>query len=175
MAMILIVGDKGSGKTLTAVEYAYQESKRGKIVLSNIKLNFPHRRLTQSQIKDVMQQKFLKNCVLLLDEIHTITDSRRSMTKKNIQWSYLYTQSRKRGVDIVATTQREMQVENRFRINCDYFVLCTQIQISPAKFMISERWIHSATGRVKIRFNRHPERSFNHYNTNEIVYYDWDS
>lgn len=58
---------------------------------------------------------------MLLSEAHVFMDSRRFATKGNIAASYLFTQSRKRSVDIVWDSQKEHQVDKRLRDLTDYF------------------------------------------------------
>ena len=172
--MYLVSGSKGSGKTLTATLYAYEAYKKGRVVVSNIKLSFPHERLNKHEIQSIMKQGNLRNCFLLLDEVHTITDSRRSMSKKNVDWSYFFTQSRKLGVDIMATTQRVGQVDVRYRLNTDIFVGCRKVQITPFQFVITQEWEFADTGRTMTLIEAHPEKAFKLYDTDEIVFYKWD-
>lgn len=174
MGMTLITGRKGSGKTLSAVGYAYDCYNQGRTVYSNIGLKFPHKRLTRKEVQNIMKQNQLQDCVFLIDEIHTITDARRSMTKRNVNWSYFFTQSRKRGVDIIATTQREEQVDLRYRLNCDYFMDCEKRQLTPHKFVIIEHWYCPDTNNKFKKINKHPENVFKIYSTDEIVFYDWE-
>ena len=169
--MYLFTGSRGSGKTLSVVSKVYECHKRGMKVYSNIKLKFPHEKLTPAMLSQIMSQKFLTNCCILLDELHTITDSRRSMKGLNIEWSYFFTQSRKRNVEVFATTQREMQVDVRYRNNCDFIVNCQKRDLSPRKFVIVETWFNLDSERERKYLNSEPEKTYSLYDTNEIVYY----
>lgn len=175
MAMYLVIGAKGSGKTLSAVKYAHDAHVKGRTVYSNIRLNFPHVKLTRAMLTQILEQQCLTDAFVLLDELHTIADSRRSMTKRNIDWSYFFTQSRKRGVDIMATTQREMQVDVRYRLNSDTYIYCKKVQFSPRDFIIVETWVQAESGYSRVKVNRKPKDSFKLYDTNELVYYRWDA
>lgn len=179
MSQILIHGRKGSGKTLLAVKLAYESFLEHRDVYSNIKLEFPHTPLTFDMIQTIMKQECLQNAFLLIDEIHTIADSRRSMSKQNVSWSYFFTQSRKRGVDIVATTQYVGQVDLRYRNNCEYLIKVEKIiipteDIAVRKFINSMTW-YEPDGKVRcVKYLKNPEKYFKLYDTMEIIYYDWN-
>jgi len=176
MTQILIHGRKGSGKTLLAVQHAYEAYLEKRVVYSNIKLNFPHKALTQDMIKDIMKQEYLHDAFLLIDELHTITDSRRSMRKHNIDWGYFFTQSRKRDVDLVATTQFIGQVDVRYRNNCDYLIECNKIFLRGKhlrRFVIANKWWRPDGELVYTKLLKEPHVYYKLYDTNELVYYDW--
>lgn len=179
MTQILVHGKKGSGKTLYCVKNAYEAYKEGRTVYSNIRLKFSHIPLTKDMIESIMKQDSLQHCFILIDELHTIADSRRSMTKNNINWGYFFTQSRKRGVDIMATTQFPGQVDLRFRNNCDYVIEINKILISrqlrDVRFIVAATWRNTIGQCINTKFMRNPEEYYKLYDTNEIVYYDWQA
>lgn len=59
--MIFGIGGKlSSGKTVTAVRYAYDEGKKGKKVISNIKLFFP-KKIEVIYLNNTDTIEFIKN------------------------------------------------------------------------------------------------------------------
>lgn len=117
--IILYVGDFGSGKTRGAVQGAGQRWKEGLQVYSNIALNFPYKSVAEVNLKTD-----IANCILLLDEIHTVVDSRRSGSGESLNWTYLFTQTRKARCDVIGTSQFASQVDVRFRNFIDLLVVC---------------------------------------------------
>lgn len=114
----VFIGNLGSGKTLSMVYHGYKEFLKGRKIYSNFNLDFEHEKLTFKMIKDyVKTSNQLKNCVLLLDELHILIDSRSSF--KNKLLTYFILQTRKRGVDLYGTTQFFGQVDVRLRNACN--------------------------------------------------------
>jgi len=128
--IILVDGNRGMGKTLTAVKEAYAFGTKGYKILSNLKLDFPDKNIEWEtyRMKDVMDyaksKNELKDIVVLMDELQILLDSRMSMTKRNILISYFLMQTRKRNVHIIGTTQYLHQVDKRIRSTCDMFISC---------------------------------------------------
>ena len=99
------------------VEYTYLKSK----VMANLKLSFKHEIIDVKELIEL--NKNLKNSAIGIDELHTICDSRRSGTPKNILMSYFVLQSRHRSVNFYYTDQFEHQVEKRIRENTDIKII----------------------------------------------------
>ena len=177
MTMFLFHGKKGSGKTLNAVKCLYEKYKEGRTIYSNIHLNFPHKPITKEVLNEILKQNFLSEAVIFLDEVHTIVDCRRSMTGNSIKFGAFFTQSRKRNVDVIGTTQFIGQVDIRFRNNCDYFLEHKKIyidrKIQNPKFIILVSWFDNMYNYLKPTFIKSPSDYFNLYDTNQIIYYDW--
>lgn len=110
--IILIIGPPGAGKTRKLAMLVKERYDGGQTVVSNIKFTFPFTPLASI---DLSKEPELENCVMVLDEVHTIVDSRRSMRGATLDWSYLFLQTRKMRVDIVATSQFIGQPDLRFR------------------------------------------------------------
>lgn len=117
--IILFVGEFGSGKTRGAVNSVAQRWKEGLEVYSNMHLGFPHK-----QVSEVNLKTDISNCVLLLDEIHLVADSRRSGSSENLNWTYLFTQTRKARCDVVGTTPDVGMVDARYRNFIDLLIVC---------------------------------------------------
>lgn len=120
--IILYVGPFGSGKTRGASGSTAQRWREGLQVYSNIHLAIPHKRVTEIDLKTD-----ISDCVLLLDEIHLVADSRRSGSNETLNWTYLFTQTRKARCDVIGTTQDVSQVDVRFRNFIDLLIVCEAI------------------------------------------------
>ena len=115
----------GSGKTLSMVRQAYMLYKMGKTVYSNFDLQFPHKNFTLKELMDYSKDgTTFYDAVFLIDEAHIFIDSRSSFSAKNKVLSYFITQTRKKDVYLMYTTQHFMQVDKRLRQNTDVFVEC---------------------------------------------------
>ncbi len=117
--IVLYLGRRGCGKTATMVKDAYVEYLRGRRVISNMEnINFGEY-MSNDEIKAIDKDSDIYNAVLLIDEMQIFFDSRRSMKKGNLDFSYFVQQIRKRKVDILATTQFAGTVEKRVREHTD--------------------------------------------------------
>lgn len=116
-------GAKGRGKTLTMVKDALIFHKNGKPVFSNmksIKFGLP---ITNEEILKIDKNSTLNNCVLIVDEIQTLFNARRSMKTENVKFSYFIQQIRKRNIELLATSQFSNTVDLIFRQHIDYIVM----------------------------------------------------
>lgn len=170
MPIYIFVGRMGSGKTLSAVREAWLNRHDIKTIISNVHLNrpFSYKPLTMETIKDYKNWDY-KDCLILMDETHTIIDSRLSMTKKNIMISYFLTQSRKRNCFIFCTTQNIRQVEVRLRRMADYIIECESVKKDKKLLAIRQKVIDCYNLRVIKRTTFSPEPYFRLYDTNQII------
>lgn len=118
--IILYLGARGSGKTLSMVKDAYIEYKRGRRVITNMEDVSFGEHLSNDEIKKLTKESDLYDAVLLIDEAQIFFDSRRSMKKENLNFSYFVLQTRKRNIDIYFTTQFSNTIDRRIRDNIDY-------------------------------------------------------
>ena len=169
---MLFVGSMGSGKTLSMVKMAYEYHKQGYKILSNMKLNFPHRYITSKDVQEfASNQEQLYNTVVLLDEIHIFMDSRRSGSKKNLLTSYFLTQTRKQKVKLLATTQHRHQVDRRLRDNTEAFIDCETKDIpfgDNEKVLIVVNHFNTRQSYEKMVFIGN--KYFHLYDTEEIIF-----
>lgn len=170
--IVLFVGSMGSGKTLSMVKTAYDYYKQGYKIVSNMKLNFPHRYITSQDVQEfAINQEQLYNTVVLIDEIHIFMDSRRSASKKNLLTSYFLTQTRKQKVKLLATTQHRHQVDRRLRDNTEAFVDCEIKEIpfgDNEKVLIVVNHFNTRKSYEKMVFIGN--KYFHLYDTEEIIF-----
>lgn len=147
MTIIAYIGDKGSGKTLSMVINLYNNyHKKDKTIYSNMLFNFDNAYvLDKSFYENFKNSNYsLMSCAVVIDEAHVFVDSRKAMTPRNIMFSKFITQSRKRDVDLLYTTQdvsyeRFMfsgQVELRLRKLTDVVIMCKTITYIDGKYPV---------------------------------------
>lgn len=130
--IIALTGKMGSGKTLMMTIFAHKyHSELGSKVYANYGLRFPFSPLRMSDLTDFSHD--LNNAVIAADEIHLFLDSRQSMSKKSRIISYFITQSRKRNLIFLYTTQNSHQVDKRLRANTDYVIECRNLSPKDAQ------------------------------------------
>lgn len=126
MPITIYDGGIGSGKTVSLIRDLYPLRKTQ--ILTNIGLNKKvfktYKMITLEDIKNYRNWEY-NNMTVVLDELHTLLDSRKSFTDINIILSYWFLQSRKRNVNILGTTQFIHQIEKRVRNNIDYLINCS--------------------------------------------------
>lgn len=104
--LIGIEGNIGSGKTLYAVRCAKLDSDKGIKIVTNLKLTgIPYENFDIDQFLNNESSETLKNATVILDEITVYMDCRLGSSKQNLLMGYLVLQSRKRGLNIIYTTQ----------------------------------------------------------------------
>jgi len=116
----IYLGRRGAGKTTTMIKDAYIEYKKGRRIISNMESVPFAEYMSNDQIKQINKESAIEDAVLLIDELQIFFDSRRSMKKDNLNFSYFVQQTRKRGVDILGTTQFSNTVEKRVRDHTDF-------------------------------------------------------
>ena len=130
MTIHLLLGKQGSGKTLLLVKIALQYLRKGHKIYSNIHLNFDYSALDYN---DIIECK-LNNSVVLLDEIHLLLPSRRSLSKRNTEiCDNFLSMARKQNTEIIGTTQTARKVDIRFREEADYVYQCTKYVFNDVK------------------------------------------
>lgn len=171
--IIIYLGRRGAGKTLSMVKDAYIYYMEGRRVISNMEgISFAEFK-SNDEIKAIDKNSDIDNCVLLIDELQIFFDSRRSMTKGNINFSNFVQQIRKRGVIILGTTQFSNSIDRRLRDHTD--IIC--YPTFHKKYNVCELTYMDMTSiqdvgieeydTVKTFYNA--QDIFNLYNTNEMV------
>lgn len=127
-------GLMGSGKTTAAIALAYEEWKENGIkVISNDHLNFDSTHFDIAWFLEHLVDAEMENCILFLDEMYQIADSRSSATKLNKLFTYFIVQSRKRGVDIYICTHHLDHIDLRLRRAVDIRGACRFYPENPCK------------------------------------------
>lgn len=114
----LYKGKRGCGKTLTMVKDGYQFYLDGWKVLRNFHCAFGEY-ISEDKILELDKNSEIYNCVVMIDEVQIFFDSRRSMRKRNLDFSNFIQQIRKRNIILLGTTQYSNTVDLRFRQHVD--------------------------------------------------------
>lgn len=183
--IIAFIGDIGSGKTLSMVKFMLEKYNKGNNIYPNFGLKFPKNKSAKVTYLDMeffrnysKSGLNLLNSVIAIDECHVFFDSRNSMLKRNKIFSKFVTQSRKRSVDLVYTTQdkspelflRSGQVDLRLRKLTDYIIFCKPVKQGRNVFIINSFCDkYGLMVRQNVFF---ANDYFKYYDTNEIIDFD---
>jgi len=116
--LVLVLGNLGSGKTLFTTYLALNDSRA---VFSNYRIK---RDRSEKLTLENLFSDSLKDALVIIDEAYVWLESRASSSNVNRVLSYLLFQSRKKGIDIVLTSQLYSVIDVRFRELSDYYVVC---------------------------------------------------
>jgi len=120
--IVMYKGRRGTGKTLTMVKDGLGFYNKGWVIYSNFEVVFPYKKLNNDDILNLPDNDNIKNCVIMIDEIQTIIDSRRSMKSSNLNFSYWIQQIRKKNIVLLCTTQFTRTTDLRLREHIDIVV-----------------------------------------------------
>ena len=124
----------GSAKTTSAIAFAKREKEEfGKKIISNVHLNMDYTHFSLEFFLEHIADEELSDCVLILDEMYQIADSRSSATKLNKLFSYFTVQTRKRGVDLYICTHHIDHIDLRLRRAVDIRGSCRYYPEIPCK------------------------------------------
>ena len=115
-------GARGRGKTLSMVKDAWIMHEDGDLILSNMKSVGFATYISNEDILNITKDSPLKNCVILIDEIQTLFNARRSTKKENVQFSFFIQQIRKRNITLLITSQFANTIDLILRQHIDYIV-----------------------------------------------------
>lgn len=136
MAIHLILGKQGSGKTLLAVKMALDLYTKHRTIYSNVHLSFNYEKINYMDIIECN----LSRSVILLDEIHLLLPSRRSLSKRNTEiCDKFLSMARKQNTEIIGTTQTMRKVDIRYREEADFLYYCTKYVYDETK----KKWVES--------------------------------
>lgn len=139
MTDIILAGQRGHGKTLKMVDYIKKADASGYKIVTNLKLTkIPYVQFDISVIYNAIRENLDLNQIygsnkicMALDEITVLGDSRKSLSTENIILTYLFMQSRKRGIHIIGTVQIFKRLDDTLRRIVEWKVKCKRI--GPAK------------------------------------------
>lgn len=132
-----IVGLMNSGKTLYMTYKLYCDFLEGKEILTNYKVNFPHRIISQEWLLDIAgkEDTILTNVSIGLDELWLwLMDCRNSTGKESRVASYFFLQSSKDDTNIYITAQDNGQNDSRLRTNFHIITQCSRVIWTGNKF-----------------------------------------
>lgn len=115
----LIIGRQGSGKTLYLVKKAYDFSKKGYNVYSNVHLNGIN--YIPLQYEDIVECR-LDHGIVIIDEAHQLLPSRNSMSKRSrLIVDGFISMIRKKNLEVYMSTQTLRKIDIRIRDEMDIF------------------------------------------------------
>ena len=124
-------GATGSGKSLSMVKSGVIDWILGRAIYSNMKhiKNIPYRYIDLEDLILMVQNEELdvndkRPKSLLLDEIHTMFDGRRSQSRENIDFSQFISQCRKRRFNVYYTSQWISGADIRIRTLTSELIRC---------------------------------------------------
>jgi hypothetical protein len=169
--IFFILGDRGSGKSLTMAYLADQYYKAGNKIAANFELKkTPYRYIDYEELATIPED--LTDAVLFLDEIDRGVDSYTFLSKPSRAIDAFVTQIRKRRVTLFYASQRYKYPAKRLRDQTDYVWL---MKPSPIDGIIhSELWNNEAEGTYIKTINMDLRRYFSYYNTDEIITFSKD-
>lgn len=117
----VIIGKKGSGKTLSATMIAYtyykHMARKGYKVYANYQLSFPFVPVNKiSTVRDA------EKGLLVIDEAYQIVDSRRASSGKNVLITTLLSKARKMGIRVLFIAQYFTTLDKRIRDDADWII-----------------------------------------------------
>ncbi|MEM1544404.1 MAG: hypothetical protein QW734_07765 [Candidatus Bathyarchaeia archaeon] len=117
MVLFAITGELGAGKTLSAVALTFRNwISKNKVIYSNI----PLYKIPYHYIESVEQLDAMRNGVVLADEMWTLINARRAISKRNQLVSSILLKSRKRELIYFFTTQSMTLIDKVVRQLIDF-------------------------------------------------------
>jgi len=124
--VVVLIGDRGTGKTLFAVSLSKYYTDNDINVFTNIELfNMKYTHLSFSEIASFPE--WLKDGVIILDEMHVGADSYRFLTKDVQGITAFITQIRKRNLSFIYITQNFTTIAKRLRLQTNHAYQFTKL------------------------------------------------
>lgn len=174
------VGETGCGKTCTMTWYAYWINKRireGKLpvkLYANYHLNhIPEKGLIweYEYLEHPEQVLEVSEGFLLLDELWGwCLDSYETKRKAQKQYDKLMGRGRKRGLAVLASSQRFMRLDPNFRFNVHYLILPYMTLLNGLPYRITVYTVNNQTDEIEGKpFVINPNPIFPMYDTREEI------
>ena len=122
MAITIIQGIKGAGKSVVLCHYGYKAYRKQEPVYANFWLAYPHKRLNLKKLSEDLPK--LRDVTLLLDEGQNSVSARTFMSGGNLLFSRFCKQTRKMGVNLFIATQQAIAIDIDIRRNLDILETC---------------------------------------------------
>ena len=119
-AVWAIIGWRGSGKTALLARIAEIDYNRGKKIVSNVHLSFPHIYKTFEELIELPED--IENATVIFDEFQVGAGARNALRNDNKKINMFITQLRKRNIVLYYTTQNFKFVDIDVRIQTDYIL-----------------------------------------------------
>lgn len=154
------VANSGQCKSLILTATLYDFYSSGMDVMANYTLRFPKERgsgkVLKLDVKSLLEPDIqIDNLALGITELHTIMDSRRSSSNRNIGMTNLLAQARKRTMHFLGDTQQFGKVDPRFRVAADFVGLCRKYD-SQGRWVRDPLW-SDAEGEARCWFYSPPD------------------
>lgn len=164
---IAFIGDTGEGKTVAMTALALEYYKAGMKIFANYTLKgveYEH-----IDFKDILDfPEHLHDAVILLDEVHIGTDAYAFYTELVKEITKFATQTRKRRLILMYTTQVFTQAAKRLRDLTTYIIYCKQIdQKDMFELRVFNRDFEN-NGYIKTLY-MNGKGVYKYYDTNEII------
>lgn len=173
--LVLYKGKRGCGKTLTLVKDGFNYYKNGYKILANFECAFSEY-ISNEEILKLDKNSGLFKCVIMIDELQILFDSRRSMRKENINFSNFIQQVRKRDIIILGATQFGNTIDLRFRQHAD--IICypnfiKELDVCEAVYLdvtsVEDTLFSVIKSPVFIKIIYDARKIYNLYNTSEMI------
>lgn len=180
MTNTVFCGLPGEGKTIRMVRGLKMGYESDYTLVTNLKLTkLPYVKFDIQTIydamladKDLNEIYHSKKICLGIDELPTVADSRKFSSEANIILSYLFMQSRKRGIEMFGTAQFFTDFDLRVRKLCDWKVGCRKLGTydNPIKFIYKykHRFKPQSSYISSWPFEQAKEM-FEHYDTFQVI------
>lgn len=165
---VAIIGDTGGGKTVSLTAFGLMFAQlNGLKIFANYTLHgVDYEYIDFNDIVDFPE--YLHDAVILIDEAHIGTDAYAFFTTRVKEITKFATQTRKRRLIFMYSTQVFTQTAKRLRDLTTYIIYCKTTEIKDVfELSIHDRSIENQ-GYIKTLF-LHGEPFFKYYDTNEII------
>lgn len=164
---IALIGDTGGGKTVTLTALGKMYAQMGYKIFANYTLiDTEYEHIEFNDIVDFPE--YLHDGVILIDEAHIGTDAYAFFTQRVKEITKFATQTRKRRLIFIYTTQVFTQTAKRLRDLTTYIIYCDTTEIKDLfRLMVHDRTIDNQ-GYLKTLY-LHGRPFFKYYDTNEII------
>jgi len=167
---IALIGDTGDGKTTTMTALAVLYHQQGKKIFSNYELKgIPYTYLDPNDIAELMfkDDSSLYDCVILTDEAHMDLDKYKFFNKKVREIGTFATQSRKRKIIWLYTTQIFTKLVRDVRDLTTNLIYCSKVQDGFFRLEIYDRSLRNE-GYIKTIFLK-GEPFYKFFDTEQII------
>ena len=165
--IIAFIGDRGGGKTVTMTALGKMLKEQGLTIFANYTLHdTDYQHIEFNDIVDFPE--YLHDGVILIDEAHIGTDAYAFFTKRVKEITKFATQTRKRRLIFIYSTQIFTQPAKRLRDLTNYIIYCNTTDFKDIfELKIHNREVENQ-GYIKTLY-LHGEPFYKYYDTDEII------